>query len=218
MTLLYASVGYKGSVLVEHYVDHGNFVDTARTLLTKIPAYAKKSYSVGGHNFHYISENELVFLCFCHEKLGFSTPFDFLMDIQSRFIASYGHNLPFNAPPATYDPFGRVLEERMRYFSNPQSNKINMIKDQVSVVKDELTTTLEKTMNRGGKIEIIVDKTERLQAESFQFKSGATQLKRKLWWQNKKMMIIIFVIVFYSRNHRSSTNKTNKQQYNIIKC
>ncbi|GAM23402.1 hypothetical protein SAMD00019534_065770 [Acytostelium subglobosum LB1] len=196
MTILYASVGYKGSVLVEYAVDNGNFVETARTLLTKIPPYAKKSYSVNGHNFHYISENELVFLCFCHEKLGFSTPFDFLMDVQSRFIAAYGHNLPFNAPPATYDPFGRVLEDRMKYYSNPQSNKINMIKEQVSVVKDELSTTLEKTLNRGEKIEIIVDKTEKLQAESFHFKSNSTQLKRKLWWENKKMLLIILVVVF----------------------
>eukprot|EP01133_Synstelium_polycarpum_P002087 gene2087-2375_t len=160
MTILYATVGYKGSVLVEHVTDHGNFVDTARTLLTKIPPYAKK-------------------------KLGFSTPFDFLMDVQSRFIASYGHNLPFNAPAATYDPFGRILEERM----------INMVKDQINVVKDELTNTLEKTMNRGEKIEIIVDKTERLQAESFNFKSNSTQLKRKLWWQNKKLSIIIAIVV-----------------------
>ncbi|EGG17383.1 vesicle-associated membrane protein 7 [Cavenderia fasciculata] len=195
MTILYASIGYKGQVLVEQCVERASYVDTARALLTKIAPYAKKSYQVGGHNFHYISENDLVFICFCHEKLGFAIPFDFLMDIQSRFTSSYGNNLPFNTPSSTYDPFGRVLEERMRFYSNPGANKINMVKDQVSMVKDELTNTLEKTINRGEKIEIIVDKTEKLRAESVQFKSNSVQLKRKFWWQNKRLTIIITLVV-----------------------
>eukprot|EP01132_Coremiostelium_polycephalum_P003849 gene3849-4794_t len=194
MAIFYSSVSYRGSVLVEYTEIGGSFLDVARKLIGKIPANAKKSYYVENHNFHYVSENELAFLCLCHEKMGTATPFDFLLDIQSRFIQSYGHNLHLNAPTATFDPFARILSERMKYYSNPQSNKINLIQDQVSEVRNEITNAIEKTLHRGEKIEVIVEKTDRLKSESFQFKTNSTQLKRKLWWANKKLVIIITIV------------------------
>ncbi|KAF2073248.1 hypothetical protein CYY_005445 [Polysphondylium violaceum] len=196
MTILYASVGYKGSVLVEHNEANGNFLEFARRLLTKIPPNSKKIYSAENHHFHYISENELAFLCLSHEKFGTQIPFEFLSDIKERFLRSFGHNLATNAPVQVYEPFGRTLSERMKYYSNPQSNKINVVKEQVSEVRNELTNAIDKTIQRGEKIELIVDKTERLQAESFNFKTNSTQLKRKLWWANKKLAIAIGIVVF----------------------
>ncbi|KYR01141.1 vesicle-associated membrane protein 7 [Tieghemostelium lacteum] len=196
MAILYASVSYRGSVLVEHNEANGNFVEFARKLLAKIPPNSRKVYSVENHNFHYISENDLAFLCLCHENFGTQLPFEFLMDIQGRFSRAYGNNIPYNAPQATFDPFGRVLEDRMKYYSNPQANKLNLVKDQVAEVRNELTNAIEKTIHRGEVIEVIVDKTEKLQSESFQFKANSTKLKRKLWWENKKLAIGIGIVVF----------------------
>ncbi|KAN0000335.1 hypothetical protein ACTFIZ_000776 [Dictyostelium cf. discoideum] len=193
--ILYACVSYKGVCLVEHKIANGNFIDLARRLITKIPPTSKKIYTSENHNFHYISENDLAFLCLCHEKLGVQIPSEFLSDIRQQFIRSYGQSFSQNSPTALYDPFIRVLEERMKYYSNPKSNKMNLVMDQVSDAKGALTDAIEKTIHRGEKIEVIVDKTERLQSESFIFKNNSVALKRKLWWQNKKLAIAIGLVV-----------------------
>ncbi|EGC35290.1 vesicle-associated membrane protein 7 [Dictyostelium purpureum] len=192
--ILYACVSYKGVVLVEHKMVNGNFIDLAKKLVAKIPPNSKKIYSSENHNFHYISENDLAFLCLCHEKFGVQIPAEFLMDVKVRFISTFGQSFAHNLN-GNYEPFARTLEERMRHYSNPKSNKMNLVMDQVSEARGVITDAIEKTIHRGEKIEIIVDKTERLQAESFQFKSNSVQLKRKLWWQNKKLAIVIAIVV-----------------------
>lgn len=55
---------------------------------------------------------------------------------------------------------------------------------------------VEKVLERGERIELLVDRTENLNQAAFKFKKQSTQLKRAMWWKNAKIMIIlVFVIV-----------------------
>ena len=48
-----------------------------------------------------------------------------------------------------------------------------------------------QVLDRGERIELLVDKTDHLQQESFVFRREARQLKNKLWWKNLRLWLII---------------------------
>lgn len=50
-------------------------------------------------------------------------------------------------------------------------------------------------LERGEKIELLVDKTDNLRFQADKFHKTGRQLRNKMWWQSMKMKIIILVIV-----------------------
>lgn len=59
-----------------------------------------------------------------------------------------------------------------------------------------MVQNIEKVLERGDRIDILVDKTSHLNATSFAFKKRSTALRRQEWWKNIKLMVIIGVVVF----------------------
>ena len=52
-----------------------------------------------------------------------------------------------------------------------------------------------QVLDRGERIELLVDKTDHLQNESFAFKREARRLKSRLWWKNTRLLIFLAVLV-----------------------
>ena len=50
-------------------------------------------------------------------------------------------------------------------------------------------------LDRGERIELLVDKTDHLQNESFAFKREARRLKQRLWWKNARLLALIVALV-----------------------
>lgn len=54
-----------------------------------------------------------------------------------------------------------------------------------------MVENIEKVLERGEKIELLVDKTDRLNQQAFKFESSSRNLRRTLYW--RKMRGYIFV-------------------------
>ena len=55
-------------------------------------------------------------------------------------------------------------------------------------------------LDRGERIELLVDKTDHLQSESFAFRRDARRLETKMWWRNTRLQIglgVLFLLVVY---------------------
>ena len=52
-----------------------------------------------------------------------------------------------------------------------------------------------QVLERGERIELLVDKTDHLQSQSFAFKRNARQMKRKMWWSNIRWMAAVAVLI-----------------------
>ena len=55
-------------------------------------------------------------------------------------------------------------------------------------------------MERGERIELLVDKTDNLNQQAFAFKKRSTQLKRAMWWKNTQLMVMIVLLCFVSEH------------------
>lgn len=61
-------------------------------------------------------------------------------------------------------------------------------------IHTNLTCVLQ-VLERGERIELLVDKTDHLQSESFAFKRDARQLRQSMWWQNTRWMIALGALI-----------------------
>lgn len=58
-----------------------------------------------------------------------------------------------------------------------------------------MVQNIERVLERGEKIELLVDKTENLNAQAFRFKKQSTHLRRSMWWKNAKLVLMLLALV-----------------------
>jgi len=141
-------------------------------------------------------DDGITYLCMADEEFGRRIPFAFLEDIKNRFRATYGDRGKTAIAYGMNTDFSRVLQNQMDYYSNnPGADRINRVKGEIDEVKSVMVHNIEKVLERGERIELLVDKTENLNQNAFKFKKASTQLKRSMWWKNVKMLIILIVVI-----------------------
>jgi len=198
MPILASLISRGTTVLVEHYPPGNSFPTIARRLIEQIPSTpdSKKSYSYESYNFHYLVEGGVTYICMSDQDMGYRVPYAFLFDLNNRFKATFSAKIQSAGPLAMNDTFGRVLQERMDFFSNDKSvDKISKVKGEIDDTKKVMIKNIDKVLERGQKIEVLVDKTEDLEQQSQSFRQKGTKLKRKMWWKNAKLCICIIAIV-----------------------
>ena len=67
---------------------------------------------------------------------------------------------------------------------------------------------LERVLQRGEKIELLVQKTEELQANSQEFRKVSTDLKKHFWWRNVKLWIIAIVCLLVRRDSKDGVSSS----------
>jgi len=118
-------------------------------------------------------------------------PYAFLQDMKSRFVAQYGSEAPLQAIAFSYnEEFSRVLNDRMAFFNSSEAeagiDNIGAVKSQIEDVKGTMVQNIEKVLERGEKIELLVDKTDRLNQQAFRFESSSRNLRRTLYWRKMR--------------------------------
>ena len=67
-------------------------------------------------------------------------------------------------------------------------------------VKTVMLENIERVLERGDKIELLVESTARLQSDAAAFRSTTRRVARRMWWNNAKMFFIswcVCVVVLY---------------------
>ncbi|KAI3657854.1 hypothetical protein MP638_003172 [Amoeboaphelidium occidentale] len=204
MSLIYVLVARESTILAEHSNSSGNFAQIAQTILDRIESSAtqrKLTYVYDDYLFHYtISSGGLICMCMADASFGRRIPFAFLQDIENTFTQAYGEKY-LSALPYGMNEFARVLSTKIdQYNSNQNVDILCQLNSEIDQVKDVMVQNIEKVLERGERIEILVDKTDSLNQAAFQFKKRSTALKRRMWWKNAKLlaiMIIVSIIVLY---------------------
>ncbi|CAN1221407.1 Putative vesicle-associated membrane protein 726 [Linum grandiflorum] len=191
--LIYAFVS-RGTVLLSEYTEFsGNFNSIAFQCLQKLPASNNKfTYNCDGHTFNYLVDNGY------NESAGRQVPMAFLERIKEDFMTKYGSGKATTATANSLNKeFGPKLKEHMQYcVDHPEEiSKLAKVKAQVSEVKGVMMENIEKVLDRGEKIELLVDKTENLHQQAQDFRSTGTKIRRKMWLQNMKIKLIVLGII-----------------------
>ncbi|KAG6628730.1 hypothetical protein I3843_14G034900 [Carya illinoinensis] len=218
--LIYSFAAKGTVVLAEHTSYSGNFSTIAVQCLQKLPSNSSKyTYSCDGHTFNFLIDSGFVFLVVADESVGRSVPFVFLERVKDDFKQRYGPSIKDEGPHPLADDdddddlfedrfsiaynldreFGPRLKEHMEYCMNhpEEMTKLAKLKAQISEVKGIMMDNIEKVLDRGERIELLVDKTENLQFQADSFQRQGRQLRRKMWLQNLQMKLMVGGAIFF---------------------
>ena len=200
MPIVYALVARKLSVLAEYTSSSGNFPTVTRVLLSKIPEQdGRMSYEYDKHIFHYIVDQGITFLCMSDLETKRRLAFSFLDDIQKTFREKYGNIIEQTALAFSLnDSFSIILKDKIEYYSNnPSSDNITRVQTQIDTVRDVMMENIDVLLDRGERIELLVDKTDQLSQSAFKFEKSVSFFQYFLYFY---IYFLIFYI-YYSQEH-----------------
>ncbi|CAK9141477.1 unnamed protein product [Ilex paraguariensis] len=183
-SLIYSFVA-RGTVILADYTEFtGNFTSIASQCLQKLPATNNKfTYNCDGHTFNYLVENGFTYCVVAVESAGRQIPIAFLERAKEDFNKKYGGGKAATAVANSLKKeFGPKLKEHMQYCADhpEEVSKLAKVKAQVSEVKGVMMENIEKVLDRGEKIELLVDKTENLRSQPA-FRSYQNAVGQKGW-------------------------------------
>ncbi|XP_015959181.2 LOW QUALITY PROTEIN: putative vesicle-associated membrane protein 726 [Arachis duranensis] len=198
-SLIYAFVS-RGTVILAEYTEFsGNFNSIAFQCLQKLPATNNKfTYNCDNHTFNYLVDNGYTYCVVADESVGRQVPIAFLERIKDDFVSRFGGGKAATAPAnGLSKEFGPKLKEHMQYcVDHPEEiSKLAKVKAQVSEVKGVMMENIEKVLDRGEKIELLVDKTENLHHQAQDFRTQEPKSVEKCGCRMKIKLIVLGILI-----------------------
>ncbi len=89
-----------------------------------------------------------------------------------------------------------------------RQDAIGNVQREMDDVRGIMTRNIEGLLERGERIDLLVDKTDRLGGSAREFRVRSRGLRRQMWWKNVKLMallglvvvLILFTIVIAAKN------------------
>lgn len=198
MAILYAVVARGTTVLAEFSAVTGNTGAVGRRILEKLPGETESRlcFSQDRYIFHILRSDGLTFLCMANDTFGRRIPFSYLEDIQMRFMKNYGKVASYAPAYSMNDEFSRVLHQQMEFFSsNPSADTLNRVRGEVGEIRTIMVDNIEKILERGDRIELLIDKTGTMQDNAFHFRKQSKRLRRALWMKNAKLLGLLTCLI-----------------------
>lgn len=58
-----------------------------------------------------------------------------------------------------------------------------------------MVQNIEMVLERGEKLELLVDKSEQLQLDSFRFQKSSKKLRQAMFWKKVKIYLLVFFVI-----------------------
>ena len=187
--------------------------------MEKLESQNKFTLMADHHTFNYLADGGYVYLVVADEEFGRQIPFACLDRVRDEFKNTYGNRAEDAIAHSLDRSFGPKLKEHMEFCTNnpDQISKVTRVQQQVSEVKEIMMDNIEKVLDRGEKIELLVDKTENLRFQADNFHKTGRALRRRMWWQNLKMklmmggavlaIILVLFLIFCFQGGKNCTKK-----------
>ena len=129
-------------------------------------------------------------------------PFGFLLEIQKRFLERYpADSTDFASLPAYgCAAFNAELRSLMVNFGTTeggQRDAITNVRAEMDNVRGIMNENIDRVLERGERIDLLVDKTDRLGQGAHDFRVRSRGLRRRMWWKNAKLMVLLGVVVIF---------------------
>ena len=216
--LLYSCIAYHSTILTEHTSSAASGTNQLATvILPKIQhdTAQKLTYTHNQNNIHYIADappsnssedslsgGGLTYLVVAKADLTRRIPFGFLVEIKKRFLKAYdAERTDFSSLPAYgAAAFNSQLKQLMLEYGTTkagQNDAIANVQSEIDNVRGIMTENIERVLERGERIDLLVDKTDRLGGSARDFRVRSKGLRRRMWWKNVKLMVLLAVVVVF---------------------
>lgn len=175
----------------------------------------KLTYTHGKNQIHFIADatsaaataNDLfapglTYLVVAADTLGRRIPFGYLVEIKNRFLARFAPGATDFAALPAYGAasFNAELKRLMVEYGTTkagQDDAFRNVQAEIDNVRDIMTENIERVLERGERIDLLVDKTDRLGGSARDFRVRSRGLRRRMWWKNVRLMVLLVVVCVF---------------------
>ena len=200
MSLIYALICRGTTVLCDYTDKAGNFETITISMLDNLTRQSQKkvTFQAGEYEYHVCNEDGLSYILMTGKNVPTKHAFAYLRDIRRRF--TQGPLVERAITAKAYElrrDFMHVLGSQMEYHRDEMSkpDRLSELNSQVEEVKGIMVQNIERVLERGERLDILVEKAQDLEADASSFKKTSDQLQRKYWWKNMKWKVILAIII-----------------------
>lgn len=127
-------------------------------------------------------------------------PFGFLIEARRLFLERFPpetaelDELP-NYGAASFNGELRRLMLEQGGTAAGRDDAVANVQREIDDVRGIMTRNIEGLLERGERIDLLVDKTDRLGGSAREFRVRSRGLKRRMWWKNVKLMSLLILVV-----------------------
>jgi len=177
----------------------GNYETVTRLLLRRIDGGAARLAQLryDAHVFHYAVAAGVTYLAMTDAAAGSRLPFAFLRDVEDAFRAAFGDEAPRTAIAFEMDAeFSPVLRQKCEFYAtNRDADVITSVRGKIDDARDVMLENIDQLLERGEKIELLVDKADAMQQQAFRFRRSARTLRQTMCCKRCKIYIFLGVLV-----------------------
>ncbi|ORC89543.1 vesicule-associated membrane protein [Trypanosoma theileri] len=169
-------------------------------------------------SYHILSDNELAFALLGGKDVSRRQGHAALDEVAKTFRKMFVENVS-KLNPKSVDVFVKPYRDVMLRMSESgdSEDKVKRVKKAVEEVKDLALDNVERVIQRGQRIDDIVQTTEDLQFQAQGFQRSSRDLRQQLWWNSVRgklifggvalFFIMVVFFVFFSGGKDNSNTK-----------
>ncbi|KAF1942989.1 vesicle-associated membrane protein-like protein [Clathrospora elynae] len=217
MPLLYACIAHNTTVLTEHTASASSNASSLISLVLPTLTHDKSAHKTIDQSKVFIhclvksasdfpapqrTAGGLSFLVIADRELGQRIPFGFLTNLEKKFFAEFdaGTTDFADLPPYGCASFNGALKKLMLEQGSTQKGQQDALRTaqrEIEGVREIMTENIERVLERGEHMSVLVDKTGRLGENARDFRVRSRTLKRRMWWKNVKLMVLLTLVVIF---------------------
>lgn len=177
-------------------VPNASYEAIAERILVKVPANDVKSfYENESLSFNFEVFGGITYLCICKRAFPRRLIFAFLKEVRERFEARFSESDVRTAGEQQMGPpFKSALKEITKGYTS-RKDKVEQVQDQVREVSVMMRKNIEDTLDRGERLDTLVDKADDLRENAGVFSRQSTSLSRHYCKKQAAAVACIVVIV-----------------------
>ncbi|KAF9739251.1 hypothetical protein PMIN06_005277 [Paraphaeosphaeria minitans] len=215
--LLYAGIAHGTKILAEHTArPSSNTSSLLSAILPKLSHAASehKTLDVDPHFVHYHtlspsslpaaqhSAGGLTFFVVAEKQLGQRIPFGFLATLEKKFFHVFdAESTDFAALPsygcASFNATMKSLMVEQGGTDAGKDDALRTAQREIEGAREIMTENIERVLDRGERLDLLVDKTGRLGDTARDFRVRSRGLRRRMWWKNVKLMVLLVLVVIF---------------------
>jgi vesicle-associated membrane protein 7 len=131
------------------------------------------------------------------EKLDTEVAFSYLGDLKKKFLAKYDNNTIKHSFSYQLKDFSDEIKQLANSYEINPTSKIGKLKEKLSEATEILHDNVEKLLQRGEKLNIIAQKSNRLRDSSDDFVKNIQEIKRRQKWRKYRCYAIIIIFFLF---------------------
>jgi len=207
---LYSCIATGTNVLVHASRDSTTAVkgaeEVAATVLKRMtPTHSstKCTYTANGCHVHTktfhstLLTTPLVLILVTTEHMPKAAAYNFIEEAEKQFLQRFTlHRVQTARAGDLETEFGVTLKKLMGEYGNTK-DIAREVRGELDNVKGIMSQNIERVMERGDRIELLVDKTNNLEVNANEFRRRSKGVNRQMWWKNVKINFLLgFVVLF----------------------